>query len=98
MPPTPRRGSANLAIARTIPPRDLAAIIDLTRRRGVRLVDWNIVGQPSPEAIDARIEVSPAGAPKLIQELLRYKHLRPHIEIFPVGIPNPANLSIRFRI
>jgi len=97
MPARRTRGSAKLPPGRSIRPKDLQKIIALTKRTGVRVVDWTILGQPTPDAVTGSLHVRPGQAPRVLAGLLKLKDLRPELRVFPRGIPRPDLFEIRFR-
>ena len=92
------RGSERLAQSRPIPQAQLDRLIAIARSKGVKVVDWHILGQPAVDALTGSLQVRAAGAGRLIQDLLRIKGLRPHIEIFPHGTPVPSEFQVRIRV
>jgi hypothetical protein len=80
----------------TLRPADLAKLTAISKRSGLAVVDWWILGQPVPDAVGGTFQVAPGRARAVLQSLLTLKALRPHIEVFPYGIPNPRALHIRF--
>ena len=91
------RGSEQLMKGRAISPAQMDRFITLARGRGVKVVDWHILGQPTPEAVTGTFQVGTAQAAKLVQQSLSLKGIRPRIEIFPHGIPNPNVFNVRVR-
>ncbi len=95
----PDRGSAKLLSAQQLSKQDLARIVSVVRSRGVKVVDWHILGQPAPEAVTGTIQVSAGSAASVIGRLvsLGSARLRPRLEVFPLGIPRPDIFNVRFR-
>lgn len=97
---TKKRGSAKLAASRsagmTLKATDVGKLTTLRQRQGLTVVDWWILGQPVPDAVGGTFEVAPARAASVIQALLALKGLRPRLDVFPKGIPNPRVIQIRF--
>ena len=97
---TRKRGSTKIA-ARTpsaarLSEADMRKVIALSQRKGIKIVDWWIYGQPAPDAIGGTFQIAPRQAGALIQALLGVKGIRSGIEVFPLGIPFPNGVQIRF--
>jgi hypothetical protein len=92
------RGSDRLARGKTIAPRELEKIVAIARSKGVKVVDWHVLGQPAPDAVLGTLQVSVSKANTLLQQIMKLKNLRPVVEIFPHGTPNPNvfNFKVRF--
>lgn len=91
------RGSERLMETRPLTSKQLESIAALAKKRGVRVRDWLILGQPAPDSVSGTLEVSAGQAAGLVAEILRLRDLRPRLEIFPLGIPNPNLFNVRVR-
>jgi len=96
MPPKPR-GSEKLAASRRISEKNLDRIVALTRARGVKVIDWHVLGQPAPDAIQGTFQVGAGRVSGLVEEVLKLRDLRPRFDIFPYGIPKPDIFNVRVR-
>ncbi len=92
------RGSTKLLAGKRLSASDLQRLVTLTQARGVKVVDWNILGQPAPEAVRGTLQVGPARASKLLADLLRLRGLRARLEVFPLGIPVPHVYNVRISV
>jgi hypothetical protein len=98
---TRKRGSTKTA-ARTksaarLSDADVRKVIALSQRKGIKVVDWWMYGQPAPDAIGGTFQVASRQAGSIIQTLLGVKGIRPGIEVFPLGIPFPQGVHVRFQ-
>lgn len=91
------RGSEKLFKGRVLDAEQLSTLSALTRARGVKVVDWCILGQPGPDGVCGSVHVSRGAAAGVVRDLLRLNKLRLGIEVFPLGIPRPDLFEIRFR-
>ena len=93
----PKRGSEKLLKTNTLDIKELESLTALSKKRGVKVVDWCILGQPSPDGVCGSIHVGRANAGRVVADLLKFRKLRLDLEIFPIGIPAPQLYEIRFR-
>jgi hypothetical protein len=97
---TRKRGSTKLAARQAPVARlsevDVRKVIALSQRKGIKVVDWWIYGQPAPDVIGGTFQTAPRLAGSLVQALLTVKGIRQGIEVFPLGIPFPREVQIRF--
>ena len=91
------RGSQKLVRGHTLDARELAALTRLTASRGVKVVDWTILGQPAADGVRGTVHVAAPRAGTLVAQLLRLRRLRLFVDVFPLGIPVPRQFEIRFR-
>lgn len=77
--------------------KELAQFTTISKKRGARLVDWCIYGQPAPDGVCGRYQVTPGIAGNVISDLIRLKGFRLKIDVFPLGIPVVDNVLIEFK-
>ena len=96
----PSRGSKGLAVARAIGKEDLRRVLTILKGRGIKVVDWQVLGQPVPDSVTGTVHVSRAATPQFIAKLINLSSgtLRPSLDVFPNGIPLPDIFRVRFRI
>lgn len=82
--------------AKPIPKAELRKLLAISDRRGVKLVNWWIYGQPAPDAVLGTFQVKPALAAGVIKDLLALKNARLGFKVFPYGIPIPEAVLIDF--
>ena len=92
---TPRRGSEMLGSRMALSSKDLNQLLVISRKKGVKLVDWTIYGQPVPDSIFGAYQVNPKIAGAIVTDLLKLRGVG--FEVFPYGIPVPDNVLVRFR-
>lgn len=94
------RGSRKLAGAavsgRQLSAVEMSKLVALSKRSGVKIVDWWVAGQPTPDAVSGSFQTNPRVAVAVLRDLMGLKGLRPNIEVFPYGIPVPRNVIVRF--
>ena len=62
-----------------------------------KILDWCQYGQPYPDRFCGRVEVKPAAAGRLIDDLLRIDFPRINLDVFPLGIPAIDRVVVGFR-
>lgn len=87
---------ARLGEQKVLPKETLDQLVNLTRKRGVKLVQWWIRGQPRPDFLQGAFLASPVSAGGLITELIRLERLRLRLDVFPYGIPVPDQVLVKF--
>lgn len=92
------RGSEKLLARKAVAAKDLARLVAVTKMKGVKVVDWHILGQPAPEAITGILQVGAGRTAAVLAKLIAIRGIRPRFEVFPLGIPVPDVYSIRFRV
>ncbi len=90
------RGSAKLR-GTLLNEKELGALTSLVKKRGVKVVDWCIYGQPGPDGVCGAVHVRRPVAGRFINDLLKLRKLRLELEVFPEGIPVPNLYEIRFK-
>ena len=95
--PVRRSGSARLLRGRTMSQAQLDNIIKIVQGKGIKVVDWHVLGQPAPESIRGTLQVNASRAGALLQAIVKLKGLSPYVEVFPHGIPNPNLFNVRVR-
>jgi len=91
------RGSEKVLKGRLLDESQLVALTKLTKGRGIKVVDWCILGQPGPDGVCGTVHVGSAGVGRLLGQLVRLERLRLDLEVFPLGIPAPTLFEVRFR-
>lgn len=79
----------------TLSRKDLQSIINVARRRGVRVIDWEQYGQPAIDAVAGKYQVSASAANAVLRDLLRLD-MRLHLDVFPNGVPVVDHYTIGF--
>ena len=79
------------------PTEDLKQLTSIIQAYGGRLVDYFPCGQPDPNAVFGTVSIRPDGAGALIQAFLKFDRIRLNCEVFPLGIPYPDLVNIKFK-
>ena len=64
--------------------RELVRVADT---EGIRILDWNIYGQPGIDRLRTSLQVEPRQLTALVDSVLKLDKLRVNWKIFPKGIP-----------
>ncbi len=91
-----KRGSEQMLEERGLPEKQLQQLLSLSQRQA-RLVYWFPKGQPVPDAIYGAVIVQPDRAGRLIDRYLKLEGLGLRLDVFPLGIPVPEEVLIRFQ-
>lgn len=88
----PMRGSEELLKrldngGATLDVKQIRELVRVTDSAGVRVLDWQIFGQPGIERLRASLQVEPKQLPDLVTSVLKLNELRVNWKIFPKGIP-----------
>lgn len=90
------RGSAKLIGRGVYEPevftkKHLSRFINISRNKGVKLVDWCVFGTPAIDGVCGRYQVDPTVALTVIKELVNIKDIRIRFDYFPYGVPYPPD-------
>lgn len=81
---------------RALPTEELREVLSITEEDGVKLLQWWIRGQPTPDWLTGAVRVDRKRAAATIDRLLSFDELRFRLDVFPYGIPVPDEVLIRF--
>jgi hypothetical protein len=91
-----QRGSERMLRERELPEKQIQQLLSLSQRNA-RLVYWFPKGQPVPDAVYGAVIVPPDRAGRLIDRYLKIEGLGLRLDVFPLGIPVPEEVLIRFQ-
>src|SRR5262249_43053943 len=75
---------------------ELRKLVAAVTRHG-KVIDWCQYGQPGIDGVCGNVLVGPKAAGGLMVDLFSLEHIRPHLDVFPYGIPVIEQLLIRLR-
>lgn len=78
-----------------LPEDGLRKLLALSDMEGVKVVHWQTHGQPGPDVLRGRFQVTPEVAGRLVERLISEEILL-SLEVFPIGIPWPDVINIGF--
>lgn len=71
----------------TLDMKQIRELVRVTDSDGIRVLDWQIFGQPGIDRLRASLQVEPRQLPDLVTSVLKLNELRVNWKIFPKGIP-----------
>ena len=89
------RGSERLMAERSFSEDQLRQLLRLSQRTA-KLVYWFPRGQPVPDSIYGAVVLPVGKAGGFIDRLHRIEGLQLRLDVFPLGIPVPEELLVRF--
>ena len=89
------RGSEQLLRERGLPEKQLRELIQISQRNA-RLVYWFPKGQPIPDSILGAVLVPAGKAGAYIDRVHKLEGLQLRLDVFPLGIPIPHDILVRF--
>lgn len=97
----PTRGSEELLKrldkgGATLDVKQIRELVRVTDSDGIRILDWQIFGQPGIDRLRASLQVGPEQLPNLVTSVLKLNELRINWKIFPKGIPVIDHFHVEF--
>lgn len=92
------RGSSKLSYTQQqLSQADLEDLARIGERRGVKLVDWCVLGIPHPDGVCGTFQTTPRLASSVLRHLILENPIRLRFDVFPYGIPVRDSVMIDFR-
>jgi hypothetical protein len=91
-----KRGSEQLHEQQQLSHRHLEQLLKALREEELEIVHWFPKGIPVPEVLYGAVRVRPELAGKVVGKIVKAEGVRLRLDVFPLGIPFPEELLIRF--
>lgn len=91
-----KRGSAELQHQQPLSHEKLDRLLKMLHEEEIEIVHWFPKGIPNPEVLYGALRAKPEVVGSIIGKIIEAEGVRLRLDVFPLGIPFPDDVLIRF--